>query len=212
MHRWAMFNLTLASVVLVVCASTAVSVVADTGPPLDAPPAGFTWARVDEIPGALLKPDGWHFVYSKGKLRGTALISKEAPNLTKRFETGVRLSIVDNLTKTSFRPLARQIAGFEAQLTLRERTKVSAIETLEIGEYRGRSIHYQVMPPDDSEISTKGMTQATTNIRIYLGHEARDRLLVIHAETPTSLWPRHRNTLLQLLSSIQLWSASTPNQ
>jgi hypothetical protein len=62
----------------------------------DLPPApkGFSWIRLPEIKGALLSPNGWHFM--KEEKQGTIAYFITEQNIKKegRFQTGLSLNVI----------------------------------------------------------------------------------------------------------------------
>lgn len=59
--------------------------------PLPEPPAGFSWQRLEEVKGAVLGPQGWHFKQQGGRPTLAYFITKENIDREGRYVTGLTI-------------------------------------------------------------------------------------------------------------------------
>ena len=72
---------------------------------LPQPPSGYSWARCDEINGAFLRPEGWHFKKQRENDIWGYFITKENIDIEGKFSTGLTVNVIPNIPqKTGYSP------------------------------------------------------------------------------------------------------------
>ena len=66
---------------------------------LPSPPTGFSWQECNEIKGAFLKPQNWHFKKVIKESSMAYFITKENIDKAGMFETGMSLNVIKNIDK-----------------------------------------------------------------------------------------------------------------
>lgn len=166
------YSLTLVLTGTVVCCCQAAAL----EPP--APPPSYSWLVMSEIETAFLFPDGWHHIYSQGKLRRSLTVTKAPPSAGKPPRTKFVLNVVDNLQRSNYRPLSQQITDFIDAMAQRPRHDALARGHVTRGPYRGAFLRYRYRTESGESLAH----------RAYLADDARDTLLILTFEAPVESW------------------------
>ena len=175
-----MFNLfKISTIYIVLILSGSVYIYANEQ---ELPPApdGFTWTRLTEIQGALLKPDHWHLKHvSKPPNLYAWFISKQDIDKKGQFETGLSYNCIKNITKQKGKDTPPSRAAKQIYIAHKKYRKIESLDTkTEHGLYVIRYVSIDHKP-------------SLEDIRVFTLLYADDKKDILHFivfEAPVKQW------------------------
>ena len=161
--------------------------------PLTPPPAGFSWQRLPEIKGALLKPDGWYFKKTKKRQTDVYAISKENVDKMGEFRTGVTLNRLPSITSKTGRPPSVFAAAFADGAALKY--KLTERSSTKMGPFQALRFRY---------VDAPAPLESITVHKLLIANDKTGTLFLITFESPTAEWDEAWKTGEQILKKILL--------
>jgi hypothetical protein len=129
---------------------------------LPTPPSGCSWKKLEDIKGAALIPNGWHFKKEKSKGILAYFITQEDIDKKGRYETGLTIQVFRPPQPNTAEEVAQAVIGMHA-----EKKELILTWKPTMGVYIGYGWQAKGQSADGSMTRTNGLILSNTQTKTF---------------------------------------------